>query len=83
MKRHNITIIDKNIEAILLRERVELVLEVFTILNILLKTEDGPLLEVDGLADDLAQNVGVIKDLLPDDGTLDQRFSGLSANWQN
>ena len=83
MKRHNITIIDKNIETILLRERVELVLEVFTILNILLKTEDGPLLEVDGLADDLAQNVGVIKDLLPDDGTLDQRFSGLSANWQN
>jgi len=83
VKRHNITIIDKNIETILLRERVELVLEVFTILNILLKTEDGPLLEVDGLADDLAQNVGVIKDLLPDDGTLDQRFSGLSANWQN
>jgi len=83
VKRHNITIIDKNVEAILLRERVELVLEIFTIFNILLKTEDGPFLEVNGLANNLAQNVGVIEDLLSDNGSLDHGCTWLSTNWQN
>ena len=63
VERNNITVVNEDIEAILLRERVELVLEVFTILDILLKAEDSPLLEVDGLADDLSKNVGVIESL--------------------
>jgi hypothetical protein len=64
VKRHNVTIIDENVEAVLLRERVELVLEILSVFNIFFKTEDGPLLEVDRLANNLAQNVGVIEHLL-------------------
>ena len=63
MERNNITVVNEDIESVLLRERVELVLEVFTILDILLKAEDSPLLEVNGLADDLSKNVGVIESL--------------------
>jgi len=59
----NITVVNEDIEAVLLGERVELVLKVFTILDVLLKTEDSPLLEVDGLADDLSKDVGVIEGL--------------------
>jgi len=75
VKGHNITIIDEDIEAVRLREGVEFVLEIFTILNILLKTKDGPLLEVYWLANNLAQNVGVVKDLLSTWAS--------STNWQN
>jgi hypothetical protein len=39
-------------------------LEVFSVVYIFFKTEDGPLLEVDRLANNLAQNVGVIEHLL-------------------
>lgn len=59
----NITVVNEDIEAVLLGERVELVLKVFTILDVLLKTEDSPLLEVHGLADDLSKDVGVIEGL--------------------
>jgi hypothetical protein len=63
VERNNITVVNEDIESILLGERVELVLEVFTILDILLEAEDSPLLEVNGLADDLSKNVGVIESL--------------------
>ena len=40
---NNITVIDVNIEASLLRELVESVVEVFSMSNILLEAEDSPL----------------------------------------
>jgi hypothetical protein len=60
VKWHNISIIDKNVQAILLWERIELVLEVLAIFNILLKAEDGPFLEVNRLANDLTQYAGIV-----------------------
>jgi hypothetical protein len=38
-------------------------LKIFTVFNILFKTEDGPFLEINRLAHNLAQNVGVVKNL--------------------
>jgi hypothetical protein len=61
VQRDDITVVDENVEAVLLRERVELVLKVLAILDIFLETEDGPLGEVDGLGNNLAQNVGIFK----------------------
>lgn len=63
MEGNNISVINENIEAILLRERIELVLEVFSVLDVLLEAEYSPLLEVDGLAHNLSKNVGVVEGL--------------------
>lgn len=63
MEGNNISVIDEDVEAVLLRERVKLVLEVFTVLNVLLKAEDSPFLEVDGLANNLSKDVGVVESL--------------------
>jgi hypothetical protein len=73
MKRHNVAIVNENVEAILLGERVEFILKVFTILDILLEAEDGPFLKVNRLTDNLAQNVCVVKGLL---STLGRSTSG-------
>jgi hypothetical protein len=63
-KRDNVSIVNEDVETIGLTERVELVLEVLTVLDISLKAEDSPLLEVDWLADDLAEDIGVIEGLV-------------------
>ncbi len=36
-------------------------MEVLSVLDILLKTEDSPLLEIDGLAYNLSEDVGIIE----------------------
>ena len=61
MKRNDITVIDENFETVLLREIIKFILEGLTVLNILLKTEYSPSLEIDWLRDDLSQDVSVIK----------------------
>ena len=38
-------------------------MKIFSVFNILLKTEDSPLLEVDWLSDDLAQHVSIVQNL--------------------
>ena len=63
VERNDITVVNEDIEAILLRERVELVLKVFTIFDVLFQAEDSPFLEVHGLAHNLSKNVGVIEAL--------------------
>lgn len=63
VKRNDISVINEDIEAILLRERVKLVLEVLSVFDVLFETEDSPLLEIYGLAHDLSENVGVIESL--------------------
>jgi hypothetical protein len=61
MKRNDITVIDENFETVLLREIIKFILEVLTVLNILLKTEYSPSLEIDWLRDNLSQDVSVIE----------------------
>lgn len=61
MKRNDITVINENFETVLLREIIKFILEVLTVLNILLKTEYSPSLEIDWLRDDLSQDVSVIE----------------------
>jgi uncharacterized protein (DUF486 family) len=63
VERNDITVVNEDIEAILLRERVELVLKVFTIFDVLFQAEDSPFLEVHWLAHNLSKNVGVIEAL--------------------
>lgn len=63
VKGHDVTIVNEDIKSVLLRERVELILQVLSVLDVLLETEDCPLLEVDGLAHDLSENVSVIEAL--------------------
>ena len=63
VKGHDVTIVNEDIKSVLLRERVELILQVLSVLDVLLETEDCPLLEVDGLAHDLSENVCVIEAL--------------------
>ena len=46
---NNISVIDVNVEASLFGELIESVVEVFSMGDILLKAEDGPLSEVDRL----------------------------------
>jgi hypothetical protein len=60
---NNITVVNKNLEAKRLGQGVELVLEVLSILNIFFEAENGPLLEIYGLANDLSENAGVIENL--------------------
>jgi hypothetical protein len=57
---NNITVIDVNIEASLLRELVESVVEVFTMGNILLEAEDSPLSKMDWLLYDRTEDLGVV-----------------------
>lgn len=57
---NNITVIDVNIEASLLRELVESVVEVFSMSNILLEAEDSPLSEMDWLLYDRTEDLGVV-----------------------
>lgn len=57
---NNITVIDVNIEASLLRELVESVVEVFSVSNILLEAEDSPLSEMYWLLYDRTEDLGVI-----------------------
>lgn len=63
MEGNNISIINENVEAILLRERIKFVLEIFSVFYILLKAEDSPFLEIYGLAHNLSKNVGIVKGL--------------------
>ena len=63
VKGHDVTIVNEDIKSVLLRERVELILQVLSVLDVLLETEDCPLLEVDGLTHDLSENVSVIEAL--------------------
>lgn len=58
---NNISVIDVNVEASLFGELVESVVKVFSMGDILLKAEDGPLSEVDWLVDDGTKDLGVIK----------------------
>jgi|LauGreDrversion4_2_1035121.scaffolds.fasta_scaffold148539_2 hypothetical protein len=63
MEGNNISIINENVEAILLRERIKFVLEIFSVFYILLKAEDSPFLEIYGLAHNLSKNVRIVKGL--------------------
>lgn len=58
---NNISVIDVNVEASLFGELVESVVKVFSMGDILLKAEDGPLSEVDWLVDDGSEDLGVVK----------------------
>ena len=57
---NNISVIDVNVEASLLRELVESVVEVFSVSNILLEAEDSPLSEMYWLLHDRTEDLGVI-----------------------
>lgn len=58
---NNISVIDVDVEASLFGELVESVVKVFSMGDILLKAEDGPLSEVDWLVDDGSEDLGVVK----------------------
>jgi hypothetical protein len=58
---NNISVIDVNVEASLLRELVESVVEVFSVSNILLEAEDSPLSEMYWLLHDRTEDLGVIQ----------------------
>jgi len=60
---YDITVVNKNIETVLLRERVEFILEVLSVLDIFFKTEHSPLFEVNRLGHNLSENVSVIESL--------------------
>jgi hypothetical protein len=53
-------------------------LEVLSVLNILFETENGPLLEVNGLAHDLTKDIGVLKALVSRPSRLHLHLPG---NW--
>ena len=57
---NNISVIDVNVEASLFGELVETVVEVFSMSDILLKAEDGPLSEMYWLLHDRTEDLGVI-----------------------
>lgn len=58
---NNISVIDVNVEASLFGELIESVVEVFSMGDILLKAEDGPLSEVDWLVDNGSEDLGVVE----------------------
>ena len=58
---HDVTVVNVDIKTPLLGELVEPVIEVFSMSNILFEAEDGPLPEVNGLVDDGAEDLGVVK----------------------
>jgi len=59
----NVAIVDVDAKLAVLRKLVEPVVQVLTVRHVLLKAEDGPLLEVDGLLDDGAEDLGVVQRL--------------------
>lgn len=63
VKGNDISVVDEDVKAEGLRQFVELVLKIFTIFDILLKAENGPLLEVYWLANDLSQNICIFEAL--------------------
>jgi len=58
---NDISKFNSDVEAILLGETVELVLEIFSIRDILLEAENSPFLETDWLMDDCSKNACVVQ----------------------
>lgn len=58
---NNVTVVNVNSHALLLREVIELVLNVLSILNILFDAENGPSSKAHGLVNDLRQNLRVFE----------------------
>lgn len=56
----DVTVVNEDVKPVGLRETVELVLQVLSVFNILLQAENGPLLEINWLANNLAQYVRVL-----------------------
>lgn len=58
---NNVSIVDVNVEPSFLRELVESVVKIFAMLHVLLKAEDSPLAEVDGLLHDGAEDLRIVQ----------------------
>lgn len=56
---HDVSVVNEDVQVVLLGDRVELVLQVLSVLDISLEAEDSPLAEVNGLVDDLSEDVRV------------------------
>lgn len=61
MKGNDVSVVNEDIQVILLGEGIEFVLKVFTVLDVLFQAENCPFLEINGLTDNLTKNVGIFK----------------------
>ena len=60
-ERNDISVLNVNVQFVLLGKVVEFVLKIFPIFNVSVKAEDGPFLEVDRLVHKLVKDPGVVK----------------------
>ena len=57
----DVAVVNVDVEVTLLRELIEAIVEVLAVLHILLEAEDGPLLEMDRLVYDGAEDLRVVE----------------------
>lgn len=82
---NDISVININVEFSLLGQFVEPVVQVFSVRNIFLETEDSPLSEVNRLFDDSSKDLGVLKNSLRSFFVDSRSFQNLGLNcvWVN
>ena len=58
---YNVSIINIDFKSSFLRKLIKPIVKIFSMVNIFLETENGPLSEVDGLMDNSSKNLSIIK----------------------